>query len=423
MKNIYLSLLSIGVFTLSFAQNNCGNGRYTDKIFSTLVTSSNIVYGSNISLNGSNTQLKLDVYEPAGDTQALRPLLIWAHGGSFVGGSKTGSDVLPLAQDFAKMGYVTASIDYRIGMQGVPFPGPDSVGATETVIRAVHDARAAVRFFRKNVATGGNTYKIDTNHIYFGGVSAGAIIALHLAYLDKISEMPTYVDTTKPGLGGGIEGNSGNPGYLSTVRAVINSAGAIRDSAWMETANDIPLISFHGTNDGTVPYGTATIYMLGQFPIMEVDGSESVHIRANNLGMNNCFVSWPGQDHVPHVGNAQYYDSLMVFSKYFLREFVCGEQFDCTYKASTGIADADAIKTVNAFPVPADEYVWLNNPLPKGADYTLNVYDNMGRLLSSNVGKNNTPTIKVERENLPAGVYFVQLYSTNESYSAKVVFR
>jgi carboxylesterase type B len=39
-----------------------------------------------------------------------------AHGGSFIGGSKTGTDVVPLCNDLQSLGYVVASIEYRVGM-------------------------------------------------------------------------------------------------------------------------------------------------------------------------------------------------------------------------------------------------------------------------------------------------------------------
>lgn len=75
-------------------------------------------------------------------------------------------------------------------------------------MRGVQDGRAAVRYFRKNAAIGGNTYRIDTNNIYFAGVSAGGFIALQLAYLDKASEIPSFIDMAgQPGLTGGLEGN------------------------------------------------------------------------------------------------------------------------------------------------------------------------------------------------------------------------
>ncbi|HIA37855.1 MAG TPA: PKD domain-containing protein [Flavobacteriales bacterium] len=335
MKTQIISFISISIFSLSAIAQDCSTGRYLDPVFTGFDKTADIQYGQNTSLTGSNENLFLDVFEPQGDTMPERPLIIWAHGGSFIGGSRTGTDVVPLAEDFAKMGYVTASMSYRLGMNGIPFPGPDSIDATETVIRAVHDARAAVRFFKKDYTENGNTYGIDTNNIFFGGVSAGGVMAVHLAYLDKESEMPTnYIDTSQAGLGGGIEGNSGNPGYRGNVKAIINSAGALRDTAWMEAGNT-PVISFHGDADGTVPYGTDIIYMVGIFPIMMIDGSSSVHERAENLGMNHCFEPWPGQDHVPHVGSAAYYDTLVTMSKNFLYQFVCGGSSICSYTLDT----------------------------------------------------------------------------------------
>ena len=327
---IALSIVLIS-FSLNMFAQDCSSGRYVSEVFTTLNVTSNIQYGENINLQGTNELLMLDVYEPVGDAMAERPLIIWAHGGSFISGIKTGPDVVPLAQDFAKMGYVTASMSYRLGMNGIPFPGPDSVDATETVIRAVHDARAAIRFFKKDFAENGNTYGIDTNNIFFGGVSAGGIMAVHLAYLDKENEIPTsYIDTSQAGLGGGVEGNSGNPGYRGNARAIINSSGALRDTAWME-AGDTPVISFHGDADATVPFGTDIISMLSVFPIMMIDGSRSIHERAENLGMNHCFDPWPGQDHVAHVSNAAYYDTLVTMSSNFLMQFVCGIAPICDY--------------------------------------------------------------------------------------------
>lgn len=143
---------------------------------------------------------------PKADTGTNRPLLILMHGGNFLGGSKSGSDVLQFSKDFSKMGYVVASIDYRVGMTNFPFPGPDSVDAAGSVIRAVHDGKAAVRYFKKDVATNSNHYRIDTAKIFFLGVSAGAISALHMAYMNNISEFPLYADTANHfGIGGGVE--------------------------------------------------------------------------------------------------------------------------------------------------------------------------------------------------------------------------
>src|SRR5690606_13040221 len=96
-----------------------------------------------------NEQLLLDVYMPSGDSETMRPLVIFAHGGYFLGGSKEGNDVVPICQDLARMGYVTASIDYRLGIPiQLPLDGP----FMEAIMRGVQDMRAAIRFFRKSVA-------------------------------------------------------------------------------------------------------------------------------------------------------------------------------------------------------------------------------------------------------------------------------
>src|SRR4051812_7756704 len=90
-----------------FAQ--CG-ARYKDMIFPNVTTTSDITYSTS---NG--TTLKLDVYEPTGDTLSARPVLIMAHGGSFYGGTKTDDNaVTTFCTNFAKRGYVTVSIDYRL---------------------------------------------------------------------------------------------------------------------------------------------------------------------------------------------------------------------------------------------------------------------------------------------------------------------
>src|SRR6478735_8946567 len=126
-------LLAVALSTNASAQ--CGT-RYHDKIFNDSVVS-NIKYGYNLRSTGAVDSLKLDIYFPKGDVLTARPVVFMAHGGNFLGGSKTGGDVKPLCQDLARMGYVAVSINYRVGMTNFPLPGPDSSDATESVMRAV----------------------------------------------------------------------------------------------------------------------------------------------------------------------------------------------------------------------------------------------------------------------------------------------
>ena len=66
------------------------------------------------------------------------------------------------------MGYVAASISYRLGIDNV-FDLETSL--QESVLRGVHDAKAAVRYFRRTHAEDGNPWGIDPARIVLGGSS------------------------------------------------------------------------------------------------------------------------------------------------------------------------------------------------------------------------------------------------------------
>jgi acetyl esterase/lipase len=70
----------------------------------------NVVYGRN-----GNDRLRLDLYSPT-DADEPRPALVLIHGGAWIGGSKTDYRCYGVA--FAELGYVVASIDYRIAVLG-----------------------------------------------------------------------------------------------------------------------------------------------------------------------------------------------------------------------------------------------------------------------------------------------------------------
>ena len=427
MKKLYsficasLTLVSV----TSFAQvADCSGERYHNYLFPTAPTAiSNVQYGVNLKANNQSQNLMMDVYQPVGDVATMRPLIIIAHGGSFVGGSKTGTDVVPLCKDWARLGYVTASIEYRLGMTNFPFPGPDSADAAAAVMRATHDGRAAVRYFRKNARIGGNTYNIDTNNIYFAGVSAGGFIALHVAYLDQTSELLPYIDTvSQPGLGGGIQGNSGNPGYSSDVKAIINLCGALADTNMINTG-DIPLLSFHGSLDGTVPYGNSTITLLGLYPLLKIHGSSTVALRANHQGVENCFVPWYGADHVPEVSNAAYYDSAITITRNFLEHYMCGIPLNCGYTQSPTLVSVDELamqSNISVFPNPAQNSFVIDVSKLGSKQYTVEMYNVLGAKINGFTSNNSIVT--VNRNGLPSGIYFLNITVNGTSISKKIIF-
>ncbi|WP_343635578.1 T9SS type A sorting domain-containing protein [Fluviicola sp.] len=313
-------LLSVGLSTAAFAQTPCQSGRYASDVYSTVNLTSDIVYGSNLSFSGATTSLTLDFYEPAADTSVARPLIIWVHGGSFQLGTKTDVDVKELSNRFAKKGYACASINYRLGF----FP-VDSVNAIKAVLRATQDLKASIRFFYKDRATT-NTYKIDTTRIFIGGSSAGAITALHVGYLDKDCEIADYIDATNLAALGGMEGASGNPGYSTKVAGVINLCGALGRYSWME-AGDVPLVSVHGTADGTVKYNRGVVNP--GVPIMYLDGSRMLLERSCALNHPHKLYTFLGAPHVPYAGTSAAQIAYMDTTANFVRDFLV-HQLGCT---------------------------------------------------------------------------------------------
>lgn len=422
MKNNFTRKLSFLFVLTAFAFaktsfSQCGI-RYHNLIFTDSIVS-NLTYGWNIKTNNQVDSLKLDIYLPKGDIETSRPVIILAHGGNFIGGSKTGADVVPLCKNLAQMGYVTVSINYRLGFTNFPFPGPDSTDAAETVMRSVHDGRAAVRFMRKSYENG-NPYGIDTSLIFFGGVSAGGILASHLGYLDDMSEWLTYIDTVgQPGLSGGLWGNSGNPGYRSDVFGIINICGALGDSAWMDFG-DAPLLSFHGDNDNTVPNGSDLIYLLGAYPLLQVDGSESMGTRADLVGIVNCYEKWEGQDHTPQVSNATYYDSMLVITRNFLAHFTCGDALDCSYgPAIVSVDELGKQPELMVYPNPSNQDAVLDLGNVEGLS-EVRIYDLTGKLiLNENIYTNK---IIISRNNHNSGMYLIVVKNNDQIRTTKLVF-
>ena len=224
--SIIIMLLSLSVH--SFAKTPIGI-RYKHEIFSKVDITKDVVYGENYDFAGRLVELKMDIYEPHGDKESKRALIIFIHGGGFTGGDKADKQWVFLCTTFAKRGYVTASINYRLQK-------PGNV-TKHAITQAMHDAKAAIRYFRAHASE----WKIDEEKIALVGGSAGAITALHATYLTE----PEY------------EGNSGNEGYSSNVSACVDLWGGLYDNVSRIDAGEPPVCIIHGTEDKGVPFSEA----------------------------------------------------------------------------------------------------------------------------------------------------------------------
>jgi len=297
MKKTYILLISVLITHITLAQ--C-NGRYESAIFNSVDTTT-VYYSDNIIYQDDFH--KMDIYIPNGDTVTNRPLIIFLHGGSFLGGDKAQTECVDFCTEFAKKGYVTASPNYRYADDAQSF-ALFQEEQYKTVLKSVSDIKGAIRYFRHSFANG-NPYGIDENAIFIGGSSAGAVAALHLAYIDNMSDLPTIVAEPLTGgsfnvqqlvasIGGDLEGDAGYFNYSSKVNGVISFAGGINDVNWIDS-NDEPLVSCQGDIDQTVSYNCGP--GLGVPTVLELCGTSAMHPQADLVNIINEKLVFTGADH------------------------------------------------------------------------------------------------------------------------------
>lgn len=287
MRQIIL-LFVIVVMNIQLAKGQ----QWIDKKY-TYESQLNVPYGTALNFNGELVTLYMDIYLPicSDVTQSSkRPLLMWVHGGSFIAGDKNDQSIQAMCKEFAKRGYVTASIDYRLGFISdelawqCNFPNYNCVFATDSIewarayYRAVQDGKGALRYLiNRNEQLG-----IDTDNVFVAGESAGAFTALGVGLLDTPAERPlqTYKmpaapmpnanalncgynqgisfsgdSIARPDLGD-IDGDIEPTGIPYTIKGIGNMYGAMIHDLLKESPANKPkpaIYSFHQPCDIVVP--------------------------------------------------------------------------------------------------------------------------------------------------------------------------
>jgi acetyl esterase/lipase len=151
--------LVIGIYVSMWLAVSCNKNDRPDPA-SVAVVYTDVSYGS-------DAQQKMDIYLPAGRSQAVTPLLILIHGGAWVSGDK--SDFAPYIDSIKKMlpGYAVANINYRLAT----IFGANLFPAQED------DVNSAIQFLLNHI----EAYDISGHFIYLG-LSAGGQLALLQAY-------------------------------------------------------------------------------------------------------------------------------------------------------------------------------------------------------------------------------------------------
>ena len=343
MKKLYpLALLLLLIPVLTMAQT-----RYLDEVFPTVTKDVGLNYGANATVLYATSplgiikeNLKMDVYMPEGDTETDRPLILYFHTGNFLpfrnpqnpaelgfngscGGERSDSAAVEMCTRLAKMGYVVASCDYRLGWN--PLAASDVLrrfGIINAAYRGVQDARTAVRYFRKSVAEEGNKFGIDESKIVIWGQGTGGYLSLTMGTLDNYLKIPlasngkfVYDHDSDPGtppipmivepINGDIYGTSvglhpvsgdtlcypNHLGYSSDYALGVNLGGASADSAWVDPGQ-VPLISFAVPTDNFAPYAEGIVNVPGtNLQVIETQGSYLIQKLHQEFGNQDAILN------------------------------------------------------------------------------------------------------------------------------------
>lgn len=233
------------------------------------------VYKNYLTGKGKEKNLNIGLVRPV-DNRAVkkRPLIIGVHSGGFV-------DFCPfkpcyvkyseniLVPNFTARGFSTAAIQYRLtpALDFKPLKINDET-IRETEYKATQDVRDAIKFIFENAEKMG----VDTDNIFLMGTSAGAIAALHAAYLDD-EEIPQDLLKKYGGLA-----------KREKIKGVISLSGALYDLSYLDAADKVPLFIVHGNEDGIVPPEKG--FFLGIKHLTPVYGGRAVFDSARKKGID-----------------------------------------------------------------------------------------------------------------------------------------
>lgn len=213
---------------------------------------SNVEYKQGATESG-DIPLLLDIYKSSNLCNANRPVVLYIHGGSFLVGSKNSQEVPIIAAGLNARNIDVVSINYRlIGDEPVlsaafqtaatDFPVTEDLAELRNgIFAAKEDAVDALNWMEAN----GDTHCLDMSRLAIGGLSAGAVTALRVAY----GLNDTGITRPEPA-------------------AVVNIFGTLIRMEDLEF-REAPFITFHGQQDEMVDF----------------ENSEALAARADEIGV------------------------------------------------------------------------------------------------------------------------------------------
>ncbi|MBK6612004.1 MAG: T9SS type A sorting domain-containing protein [Sphingobacteriales bacterium] len=475
MKKILFIILLLQLSQNGFTQ------KWIDTTYQ-ISTVNEIVYGNPIDFKGAPYIAALDLSFPSNDIppDCGRPLMIIVHGGAWYGGDKSDLMLAFLRTDFAKRGYVTASVNYRLGLFNTDqnincgLDGWKCLNMTDTSewyranYRGIQDVRGAVRYLVNNK----DLYQINPNNIFLVGESAGAFVVLGAAFIDDETEVLAelvgeYEDALAPnkiyendcikkwGIGSSIaemnlsrpslgtaDGDLNYPAIDSfRIRGVGSFYGAVFNNIFeSHTKNSPALYLFHQPCDLIVPFDYNKLLAgyndcAKEFPnycqnIVNrpfAHGSYSIKtlidsLQANNIPTCNYFFDNSEKTYscLEQVFNPSI--SCHAVDNYWLRTtnmatFFADKIAECPITSSPNLASDNELVTL--YPNPVKDKLILKTATPK-TKLKISIIDVFGKEIYNNIIPNaNTHTIDLSR--VSQGIYQILIEFDNKISSHKIV--
>lgn len=414
MKLLLIILLGLFSFSTSAQINQCIEDRYAQTAMFDSVDIEQDLYTYSIEEvwpSATLDTLQLEVFKPSNSVDALtkRPFILMIHGGAFLAGNRHEMDYFSM--EMARRGFVTASMDYRLGWNCNPSSaaaicfecGNEAAKLRISVYRAMQDTRAALNFIIENADQLG----IDTSQIFLQGTSAGAITALQTAFMDQ-TEADAYCANCVTELGQLTESGLTQV-HPFTIKGIINNCGAVNALGIMDN-HTIPVVGFHDEWDCTVPYqGGNLLGCLGCTAFQYASGSDAIRSKLNTEGV--CY----GMNRVMATLNHCSYPSNAIIGKAscFIKSILCGtctsyitesiwDIPDCTDGTTTmGLSDVNESK-LTLYPNPTSSTLNIESEYAIKAVHVISI--------SGESVKSSTGTIDlIDLKELKSGIYFIKL--------------
>lgn len=255
--------------------------------------------------------IALNIYTPQVQSNNLRPTILFTHGSGLLPNNSYDKDdpgIDELAEVYVEAGYNFVAIDYRKGWEthyvNLPelflsrlfcffytcsFNG-DSDAALEhsytmALFKSTQDLLAAHRYIHFNAAE----YNIDTDNIFYYGISTGGIISLSACFADN-SE---WNEKLQPYYGEQDVNAFGKYRELSddiSIAGIVSLSSGIPEVDWISETEAIntPLFLIHGTKDYISPYIKGNVLAIAGYKdspqrgeVFKLYGSKAIydHIR------------------------------------------------------------------------------------------------------------------------------------------------